>query len=56
MFTFNKEVTAMFRKMHNEKVEYQLAWPVAACLIIPVLLLAGLRVVELCALSLRIMG
>ena len=56
MLTFNKEVTEMFQKMYNEKMEHREARSVAACLIIPVFLLAGLRIAEVCALSLRIMG
>ena len=56
MFTFNKEVTEMFQKMHSEKMERRQPRSVAACLIIPVFLLAGLRIVEVCVLSLRIMG
>ena len=56
MLTFNKEVTEMFQKMHNEKMELRQVRSVAACLIIPVFLPAGLRIDEVCALSLRIMG
>lgn len=56
MLTFNKEVTEMFQKMYNEKVDHREARSVAACLIIPVFLLAGLGIAEVCVLSLRIMG
>ena len=46
----------MFQKIHSEKMERRQPQSVAACLIIPVFLLAGLRIVEVCVLSLRIMG